>query len=68
MSADDQHFTFNELSNDDKELLLANGYKPGELEPEDEIEIIRDLREQQDDVDDDSERTGIIADERDGTR
>lgn len=42
----DQHFTFNPISNDDKDLLLSNGYKPGELPPEEEAELLRDLRDQ----------------------
>ena len=67
MPPDDKHFTFNPLSNDDKQLLLANGYKPGELEPEDEQDLLRDLREQNGDVDDDSERIIVNPDERDGT-
>jgi hypothetical protein len=68
MPDDDQHYTFNELSNEDKELLLRNGYKPGELPPEEERELIRDLRDQTD-GDDDSNRLSndISADERDGT-
>jgi hypothetical protein len=42
----DNMYTFNPLSNDDKDLLLANGYKPGELPPDEEQELLRDLREQ----------------------
>jgi len=68
MPPDDQHYTYNELSNEDKELLLSNGYKPGELPPEDERELITDLRNQADD-DEDSNRlsSDVPADERDGT-
>lgn len=68
MASDDPHYSYNELSNEDKELLLRNGYKPGELPPEDERELIRDLRDQLDD-DDDSDRSSsdIPDDERDGT-
>lgn len=66
MPPDDQHYTFNPLTNEDKELLLKYGYKPGELPPEDEQELIRDLRTDTTDTDEDSERNGVIADERDG--
>jgi hypothetical protein len=67
MSPDDSHYTYNELSNEDKELLLSNGYRPGELAPDEERELLQDLREEFSDVDDDSERIDPIADERDGT-
>jgi hypothetical protein len=65
---DDQHYTYNQLSNEDKDLLLRNGYRPGELPPEEERELITDLRNQLDD-DDDSDRpsTAVSGDERDGT-
>jgi hypothetical protein len=68
MSDDDQRYTYNELNNEDKELLLRNGYKPGELPPEEERELIQDLRDQAD-GDEDSNRlsSDISADERDGT-
>ena len=68
MPPDDQHYTFNELSNEDKELLLRNGYKPGELPPQEERELIKDLRDQTDD-DEDSTRlsSDVPGDERDGT-
>ena len=68
MPSDDQHYTYNPLTNEDKELLLKNGYKPGELPSEDERELVRDLREQEDASDEDSEREGTIADEMDGTQ
>ena len=45
MTADD-YYTYNELTNEDKELLLRNGYKPGELAPEDEHELLQDLHNQ----------------------
>ena len=45
MPANDQ-FTHNPLSNDDKDLLLSNGYIPGELPAEDELELLKDLRDQ----------------------
>lgn len=68
MDPDDPHYTYNELSNEDKELLLRNGYKPGELEPEEERELIRDLRDELDDDDDGGRQSGEVpADERDGT-
>jgi hypothetical protein len=69
MSPDDPHFTYNALSNEDKELLLRNGYKPGELAPEDEKELIADLRSQSDN-DDDSDRSSndVTGDEQDGTQ
>ncbi len=66
MPPEDRYYTFNALSNEDKELLLKNGYKPGELLPEDEQELLRDLRDQEGGNDEDSEREGVIADERDG--
>ena len=66
MQPDD--YTYNTLSNEDKELLLRNGYKPGELPPEEERELIADLRNQRDD-DDDSDRLSneVPGDELDGT-
>jgi len=68
MASDDQRYTYNEISNDDKELLLSHGYIPGELQPDEARELLQDLREESsDDDDDDSDRTGVIADERDGT-
>lgn len=42
----DDKFTYNTLSNDDKDLLYSNGYKPGELPPEDERDLLNDLRAQ----------------------
>jgi hypothetical protein len=68
-AADDAHYTYNELTNEDKELLLAHGYKPGELPPEEERELVQDLRNQTaGDEDSDRLSTDIIADERDGTQ
>jgi hypothetical protein len=61
----DGKYTYNELSNEDKQLLLSNGYVPGELQPDEARELLEDLRAEQED--DDSERSGIIADERDGS-
>jgi len=69
MAPDDPHYSYNMVSNEDKELLLRNGYKPGELSPEDEKELIRDLRDQLDN-DDDSDRYSddIPGDEKDSTQ
>jgi len=68
MDQDDPHFTYNTLSNEDKELLLRNGYVPGELSPEDEHELLADLRAQSED-DEDSDRLSseITEAEQDGT-
>lgn len=68
MDPDDPHYTYNQLSNEDRELLLRNGYKPGELPPEEQRELLADLRAQLDD-DEDSGRLSseVPADERDGT-
>ncbi len=65
MPPDDQHYTYNPLSNEDKELLLRHGYRPGELPPEEERELVEDLREQNG-GDDDGDRlsTDVPADER----
>jgi hypothetical protein len=68
MDQDDPHYTYNELSNEDRELLLRNGYKPGELSPEDERDLVNDLRDEQDDDDDDGRMSSEVTDdERDGT-
>lgn len=68
MASGDPHYTYNPMSNEDKELLLRNGYRPGELPPEEERELIADLRNQTG-GDEDSMRlsTDVPADERDGT-
>lgn len=68
MDPDDQRFTYNTLSNEDKELLLRNGYVPGELDPQEAKEILDDLRNQSDD-DEDSNRLSneVPGDEIDGT-
>jgi hypothetical protein len=63
----DEPYTYNPLSNEDKELLLRNGYRPGELRPDEERELLQDLRDGESDVDDDSERGSTIGDERDGS-
>ncbi|TAH33434.1 hypothetical protein EYC59_04870 [Candidatus Saccharibacteria bacterium] len=68
MSVTDDSFTFNELNNEDKALLLSHGYKPGELEPEDERQLVRDLRDQLDGDEDSEHLSGAVPDfERDGT-
>jgi hypothetical protein len=68
MSPDDQRYTYNEITNEDKELLLSHGYIPGELQPDEARELLSDLREESpNDDDDDSSRPGTIADEQDGT-
>ncbi len=68
MPSDDQHYTYNELSNEDRELLLRNGYRPGELPPEEERELLTDLHSQTgDDEDGDRLSNDVSADERDGT-
>ena len=59
--------TYNELRNEDKQLLQRHGYKPGELPPEEERELIAELRDQVGSDDNDSEVEGVIGDERDGT-
>lgn len=64
MASDDGYFTYNQLSNDDKELLLSHGYRPHELRPDEAREILRDLRDDDSDTDRDSERAGDIGDER----
>lgn len=68
MPPNDAHYTYNPLTNDDKELLLRHGYVPGELPQAEERELLADLRAQTD-GDEDSDRlsTDIPADERDDT-
>jgi len=67
MASDDTHYTFNPLTNEDKELLLRHGYVPGELSAEDEHELLVDLRSDDGDEDGDRLSTDISADERDDT-
>ncbi|HUB93702.1 MAG TPA: hypothetical protein VMB52_04315 [Verrucomicrobiae bacterium] len=66
MQPDDQRYTYNQLSNEDRQLLLSHGYRPGELSPEETRELLADLRDQTDD-DEDSDRpsTVVPGDERD---
>jgi hypothetical protein len=66
MSADDRRYTYNEFSNEDKELLLSHGYVPSELQPDEARDLLQDLREETD-TDGDSERVSDIGDERDGS-
>lgn len=67
MMSPDGQYTFNPLSNEDKELLLSHGYIPGELPPEDERSLLIDLREQSGDEDGIEPLSDIvIADEDDG--
>lgn len=68
MSSDDNPYTFNELTNEDKELLYSHGYRPAELSPEDERELIADLRAQTSgDMDSDRLSSDVPVDEQDGT-
>jgi hypothetical protein len=68
MALDDQRYTYNELSNDDKELLLSHGYRPGELSPDEARDLLADLREQEGgDEDSDRPSDAVTGDERDGT-
>jgi hypothetical protein len=57
------HSTYNELTNEERQWLERNGYQPGELTPKQ----IRDEMEQDSDTDDDSGREATNADEVDGT-
>lgn len=68
MDPTDQNFTYNPLSNEDKDLLLRHGYRPGELTPEEARELLADLRDQTDN-DEDSDRLSneVPGDEFDGT-
>lgn len=68
MSVGDDAFTYNELSNEDKALLLSHGYKPGELEPEDERQLVQELRDQLGGDEDSDHLSNAVTDfERDGT-
>ncbi len=65
----DDHYTYNPLTNDDKDLLLSNGYLPGELPPEDELELLRDLRMQSGDEEGIEPLSDVVMpDEYDGTK
>jgi len=62
------NFTHNPLSNDDKDLLLSNGYVPGELSPDEERELLVDLREQSGDDEGIEPLSDVVMpDEDDGT-
>lgn len=56
-------YTYNELTNDEKEWLRRNGYAPGELSDKE----VRRLMEDERDTDENSEAIGEIGDEMDGT-
>lgn len=61
-------FTHNPLSNDDKDLLLSNGYVPGELDPDEERDLLEDLREQTGDEEGIEPLSDVVMpDEDDGT-
>lgn len=61
-------FTHNPLSNDDKDLLLSNGYVPGELEPDEERDLLEDLRQQSGDDEGIEPLSDVVMpDEYDGT-
>lgn len=60
----DGHFTYNPLSNEDKELLLSHGYIPGEMDPEELHMVLRDLWAETE-GDYDSEHSVDIGDEKD---
>ncbi len=68
MSSVDDSFTYNELNNEDKLLLYSHGLKPGELEPEEEQQYLRDLRDEVAGDEDSDHPSGTVTDlERDGT-
>jgi len=67
-NTNDQHYTYNPLTNEDKDLLLRHGYIPGELEPDEARDILEDLRAGNEDDNDADRLSGdTTADERDGT-
>lgn len=57
------NYTYNELTNEEKEWVQRNGYRPGELPPQE----VRRLMEEDSDTDENSEAIGEIGDEMDGT-
>ena len=61
--ADGDNYTYNELTNEEKEWLRRNGYQPGELKSWE----IREQMEADGDSDESSTAIGEIADEMDGT-
>jgi hypothetical protein len=56
-------YTYNELTNQEKEWVQRNGYRPGELTPQ---EVRREM-EADSDTDENSQAIGEIGDEIDGT-
>jgi len=56
-------YTYNELTNEEKEWLSRNGYRPGELSNKE----VRDQMAEDRDTDENSEAIGEIGDEMDGT-
>lgn len=56
-------YTYNELTNEEKEWVQRNGYRPGELD----IKEVRRLMEEDRDTDENSQAVGEIGDEMDGT-
>lgn len=68
MSQDNLHYTYNPLTNEDKDLLLRNGYKPGELSSQEGRELLADLRDQTDqDTDGGRLSSEVPGDEQDGS-
>ena len=57
------NYTYNELTNEEKEWLSRNGYAPGELDAKE----VRRLMDEDRDTDENSEAIGEIGDEMDGT-
>ena len=56
-------YTYNELTNDEKEWISRNGYRPGELT----VPEVRQMMEEDRDTDENSQAVGEIGDEMDGT-
>ena len=56
-------YTYNELTNEEKEWVHRNGYQPGELS----VQEVRRLMDEDRDTDENSEAIGEIGDEMDGT-
>lgn len=56
-------YTYNELTNEEKEWVQRNGYRPGELSARE----VREQMAQDRDTDENSEAIGEIGDEIDGT-
>jgi hypothetical protein len=56
-------YTYNELTNEEKEWVQRNGYRPGELDAKE----VRRLMEEDSDTDENSQAIGEIGDEMDGT-